>query len=123
MKRLIFVFAVLFSLQGFAQVSVNGVNINELDDVKYVELVAVNKILSNKVVISVDYGQSRNVFSRQRIRDKNGKSQIFNSTIDALNFMEKNGWTYVNNYAISTEDNNEAHYLMKRKAKVQTVVE
>jgi hypothetical protein len=119
MKQVILVFAVLFSLQSFAQVSVNGVNINELEHVKYVELVAVGRLLSNKVTISVDYGQARTVFRRQTIRNKDGKSISFNSIIDALNFMENNGWTYVNNYAITAEGNNESHYLLKRKEKTK----
>ncbi len=38
---------------------------------------------------------------------------IFNSMIDALNFMTKNGFEFVDAYAITVDNQNVYHYLLK----------
>lgn len=99
----------------YSQVTVEGVNINELD-IKYCKLNGYNKgIITNKIVITVSYGQKFKWWQNQRIVGPEGKDMIFNSMIDALNFMQRNGWEYVNNYTISSGDNLIYHYLLKKK--------
>lgn len=103
------------SQMSFGQVKVEGVNINDLD-IKYCELYGYNKgIFTNKIIITVSYGQKFRWWKTQRIVGPKGKDMIFNSMIDALNFMEKNGWEYVNNYVLSHGDNLVYHYLLKKK--------
>lgn len=97
-----------------AQVVVNDVNINELEHVKYVELLGVQRLLSNKIVVNVDYGQPRRVFREPRIKNGRGRNMKFNSMIDALNFMSMNGWEYVNNHQVHTSDTDEFHFLLRR---------
>lgn len=115
MRNLFICLLVFLSTSVFSQVLVNDVNINELDDVKYVQLLATQKGLSMNVVISVDYGQPRKLFKSQMIKGPDGKTKTFNSVIDALNFMSANGWEYVNSYAITVAGSNVYHYLLKRK--------
>jgi hypothetical protein len=115
MKNLMFL--MLFLLGGGliqAQVVVNDVNINELEHVQYVELLGVQRLLSNKIVVNVDYGQPRRIFREPRIKDGRGRNMKFNSMIDALNFMAMNGWEYVNNHQIHTDDTDEFHFLLRR---------
>lgn len=115
MKRLILVygFLFLFCIPIFAQVYVNDVDINKLD-IKYLEIVAQQKFLSEKVKITVDYGQSRKGLWKCKIKDKNGKTISFQCVIDALNFMYKNGWEYMDIKSISHEERNVYHYLLKK---------
>lgn len=82
---------------------------------KYCLLLATGKFLSNEVDIRIDYGQDSSLFEDTRIRDKNGKTIIFNSVMDALNYMESIGWEYVNAYAITVGNQNVYHYLLKAK--------
>ena len=82
---------------------------------KYCLLLASGKFLSNEVDIRIDYGQDSSFFEDTRIRDKNGKAIIFNSVMDALNYMESIGWEYVNAYAITVGNQNVYHYLLKAK--------
>jgi hypothetical protein len=118
MKKLIIALLLLVSSQSFAQVVVDDAYINELPNVKYVELVGRNKIGFGKIKIIVDYGQPLKLFSSQAIRAADGTKVSFNSMIDGLNFMEAHGWEYVSNYVIPARtetDENEVRYILRRK--------
>jgi len=115
MKRILILIMLAFSLNGMSQVMVNGVDVNK-QDVEYCKLIGYNKSLfGNKIIITIDYGQKMKFTQAQTITGKNGKAIVFNSVIGALNFMQKNGWEYVNNYAIAMGQSNVYHYLLKRK--------
>ena len=117
MKNLILIFSlILMSPLVHSQVSVEGVDINELEAVKYVQMLGYNKSLfGQKIIVTIDYGQKFNAFKSQLIKDKNDNNLVFNSMVDALNFMEENGWEYVNNTEYSTGSSNVSHFLLKRQ--------
>lgn len=116
LKLLFFPFLLLtFITSTQAQVYVEEVDINALD-INYVQIVGFNKaIFQQKVIITVDYGQKTKIFESQLIKDANGQQKIFNSMIDALNFMEANGWEYVNNTEYSVGNSRVSHFLLKRR--------
>ena len=98
MKKNVFILLLLlFSIsKSFSQVYVEDVNINELD-IKYIQLVGVNtSMFGVKIKVYVDYGQKVKFMKSSKIKDAEGKIKKFNSMTDALNFMYKNGWKYVN---------------------------
>lgn len=97
-----------------AQVEVDGTSINDLD-IQYLELIGKNQTFGLRINVWVDYGQEPS-FRLQSIRDADGKQQKFNSIVDALNFMSKNGWEYVHNYVVGEGEAMENRYLMRRKA-------
>lgn len=84
----------------------------------YAEIVGTQRFLSNKVTIVVDYGQQRKFFSDMRVRDANGDVQKFNSMVDALNYMGKDGWEFVQAYVVTIGSGltgeNVYHWLLKR---------
>ncbi|HAA14058.1 MAG TPA: hypothetical protein DCE41_21140 [Cytophagales bacterium] len=99
----------------FAQVSVEGVDINNLD-IQYCELVGYKKsLVGSKIVVVVDYGQEFKLFQSQLIKGPDGNAVVFNTMVDALNFMEKNGWEYLNNYVITSGNSLIYRYLLQRK--------
>lgn len=99
----------------FAQVSVEGVDINALE-IRYCELQGYNKSLfGQKIIVVVDYGQEFKAFQSQVIKGPDNKPVVFNTMIDALNFMEQNGWEYVDSYAVTSGNGNIYHYLLKKK--------
>ena len=116
MKKMIAILA--FGLMSFgakAQVVVDGTNINDLD-IKYVELVGQAKLLSLSIKVFVDYGQEFS-WKQQTIKNTEGKNASFNSMVDALNFMDQNGWEYVNNYLINNNGELTYKFLLKKKDK------
>lgn len=95
MKKTILFLLMLAALTSFAQ------------DSTYVEqycrLEIRERALSNKVVIDVDFGESRRLFNDYRLRDEEtGKLKKFNSVIDALNYMGSQGWSLVNAFQINS---------------------
>ena len=98
--------------------TVNDIPIKDID-VDYAQIVGTSRFLSNKVTIEIDFGQENKLFSSDkdtRIRDVNGKNMVFNSMVDALNFMTKNGFEFVQAYAFNTGNNqNVYHYLLRKK--------
>ena len=97
-------------------VTINGIDINKLDNVKYCQIVGYNvSLFGKKIVITVDYGQKMKFGQPQQIAGQDGDYKTFNSMIHALNFMEENGWQYVNSYSITLSNSQVYHYLLKRK--------
>lgn len=85
-------------------------------DVEYAMIVGTAKFLSNKVTIQIDFGQETKYFtaySETVVKDENGKTLVFNSMIDALNFMHSNGFEFVNAYAVTINNQNVYHYLLR----------
>lgn len=75
--------------------------------------------MSSKLNIRIDIGQRTKLISSNSetagIKDANGEVLIFNSIIDALNFMSANGYEFVTSNIIVEEDQNVYYYLMKKK--------
>ena len=59
----------------------------------YCEIVSSSRILSDKVNVDLDFGQASSFVSDdRRLYDENGKAIIFNSMLDAANYMARRGW-------------------------------
>ena len=96
--------------------TVNDIPIKDID-VDYVLIVGTAKFLSSKILVEIDFGQKTVFFSNKEtiIKDEQGKALEFNSMIDALNFMSKNGFEFVNSYVVTVSNQNVYHYLLKNK--------
>lgn len=106
-KILLTTFLVIFSLTVLAQEKVNFV---------YCELVGTGKFMSAKVNVQVDFGQSTSIWkSIDYLKDDKGKTISFNSMVDAMNYMGKEGWEFVQAYVVSTNNQNVYHWLLKKE--------
>ncbi|WP_020567303.1 hypothetical protein [Neolewinella persica] len=110
MKKLIFAFilAVAASTTAYSQVVVDGVNINNLEEVSMIRMIAQERFLSNKVTIFIDYGQSIQGGGRNNmevINPQDGKRIRFNSVMHAVNYLISNGWKYVEAMVLPSEGN------------------
>ena len=116
MKKILLAVALgLFSFSGNSQVVVDGVDINDMDDLQYVELVGQTRFINlTKIKVFVDYGQNFS-WRQQTIEDLNGERTSFNSMVDALNFMYENGWEFVSNYHIDNDGSLTYHYILQRQ--------
>jgi len=110
MKKLIFAFllAIAATTTASAQVVVNGVNINNLEEVSMIRMIAQERFLSSKVTIFIDYGQSVKGGSRRTmevINPQDGQRIRFNSVMHAVNYLIDNGWKYVESMVLPSEGN------------------
>lgn len=84
---------------------------------QYCEMTAQAKLFSRKVTVDIDYGEARKwiSFKDTRMKDEEGKIKSFNSVMDALNFMGRNGWKLVNAFLVTESGTNIYHYVLKRE--------
>lgn len=85
---------------------------------EYCLILATSKFLSSQVTITIDFGQETGLLTQYKDRavydEASGKLKSFNSVIDALNWMNSQGWEFINAYAITVGNQNVYHYVMKR---------
>jgi hypothetical protein len=106
----------VFGLLNVFSQTVNDIPIKDID-VDYIQIVGTSKLMSNKVTIEIDFGQENKYWSAKdtQVKDENGKLVVFNSMIDALNFLSKNGYEFVDAYTITISNQNVYHYMLKKK--------
>jgi len=105
MKKLLPLLFIFFAIDSFAQETVE----------QYCEVVATPKLLSSKVTIDIDYGEERSIWKDNRLKTEEGKLKKFNTTIDALNFMGKQGWKLVNAFPVYTSSSTQVYHYVFRK--------
>lgn len=70
---------------------------------RYCMVSAIGKLISQKVTISVDFGETLNMWKDNRIKDEmTGKVKNFNTVVDALNYMGSQGWKYVSSLLLGS---------------------
>lgn len=114
MKKLLFVAAMLFSSTLFGQ------SPEPSRHFVYCELIGPNSSFSNKVTVDIDFGQESGMWDlNYPLRDSTGKEIEFNSMVDAMNYMDADGWEFVQSYSTSTTVNNilTYHWLLKKDVK------
>lgn len=108
MKKIIIILIILFTTFNlFSQSDTTKVE-------QYCEVIATPRAFSNKVTIDVNYGEERSLWKDTRLKNDEGKLKKFNSVIDALNYMGKDGWVFVNAYPGIVPNEKIVHYVFKK---------
>lgn len=90
----------------------------------YCELVGTGKFLSNKVNVQVDFGQATSFWKGVGyLKDDKGKAITFNSMVDAMNYMGREGWEFVQAYVVTTSNQNVYHWLLKQEVEKEVLDE
>lgn len=107
-QRIITLLLSLIALVGYAQAPYKA----------YAELLGYQKgLFSNKIKVRVDFGQDVSFWKQgdMMLVDENGKDIVFNSMVDAMNFMGKNGWSFVQAYVVTEGNQNVYHWLLSKE--------
>lgn len=105
----------------FSQVFVKGVNINELDSVKIIEVMIDIRSTRKGVDVFVDYGQKDNSEAFDLASKSDGlrifnpgqnSKMFFKSTGAVLNYLERNGWEFIDTKVQSSQH----FYYFRRKS-------
>ncbi len=75
-----------------SQVFINEVNINAYGN-KYIQLFI--STAGTKYFVKIDYGNPDVSMRNQEIKDKSGNLKEFKTPMEAVNFVEQNGWELV----------------------------
>ncbi|MDX9854410.1 MAG: hypothetical protein RBS81_11560 [Tenuifilaceae bacterium] len=118
MKKLLLTLIITISALAAKSQTVNGISLDKID-ATYIDIVEYKKFVSDKVNILLDYGQRSHIIynEEQFVKDKNGKDMEFNSIIDALNFLSKYGYEYIDSYITVSKESSTCHFLLKQKEK------
>lgn len=108
MKKLIITCFILFvCFTSFSQTDTSKIE-------QYCEVIATPRLLSNKVTIDINYGEGKSIWKDTRLKDDEGKLKKFNTVIDALNYMGKDGWIFVNAFPVLNGTTQIYHYVFKK---------
>lgn len=110
MKKLLLIGLLLFSsvLCSFAQTETPA-----KQSYIFCEIVGTTRVASNKCDVVLDFGQFNKYLSDQRLVDENGEVIVFNSMVDAMNWMGKIGWEFVQAYVLTNSFGYVYHWLLK----------
>ena len=101
-----------------AQVYVDDVDINALQDVQFIKVNEVDQGAGSILDVSVDYGQPSNLkgMGKAKLRDSIGGAEMkLNSDIHVLNYFDANGWRFTDDLDVDSGEGKASAYLMKRK--------
>ncbi len=116
MRKFILLAALGISSNLLFSQTVNDVPLDQIPG-NYVQIVGSGKMFSTKLNIQLDFGQKDNIWSSKEhiLKDKDGNKLEFNSMVDALNFMDENGYHFETAYTL-TDSNGKSiyHFLLKR---------
>ncbi len=81
---------------------------------QYCQVIATPRLLSNKVTIDIDFGEQKSYWRDERLKTYDGKLKKFNTIIDALNFMGKEGWLFINAYPLNMGNTQIYHFAFRK---------
>jgi hypothetical protein len=81
---------------------------------QYCQVIVTPRLLSNKVTIDIDYGEEKSYWNDTRLKTDAGRLKKFNTVIDALNFMGRDGWVFINAYPVRMGETEIYHFAFKK---------
>ncbi len=106
--------ALLSILSSFAQADPSKVE-------QYCQIIASPRLFSNRVTIDVDFGEEKSIWRDNRLKTYDGRLKKFNTVIDALNYMGKDGWIFINAYPVSIGASVIYHFAFKKEFPISDV--
>lgn len=82
---------------------------------QYCQVIATPRLLSNKVTIDIDFGDEKSFWRDNRLKTDGGRLKKFNTIIDAMNYMGREGWIFINAYPVRMGENEIYHFAFKKQ--------
>ena len=109
MKKVIIISIVLLnSIVSSAQTDTSKVE-------QYCQVIATPRLLSNKVTIDIDFGEEKSFWKDTRLKTEAGKIKKFNTIIDAINYMGREGWIFINAFPVRMGETEIYHFAFKKQ--------
>ena len=94
--------------------TVNDIPLKEID-VAYVQIVGTSKLLTNKLTIDIDFGEEKSFWRDTRLKNEGGKVKKFNTIVDALNYMGREGWIFINAFPVRMGETEIYHFAFRKQ--------
>lgn len=120
MKKLLLLTAIILFSAFHVKAQENGNG--SAEKFVYCELVGTQKFMSQNITVALDFGQKTSYWSNKnrKLVDENNKPVVFNSMVDAMNFMGENGWEFAQAYIVTMGQQNVYHWLLKKNISMFT---
>jgi hypothetical protein len=82
---------------------------------QYCQVIATPRLLSNKVTIDIDFGDEKSFWRDTRLKTDAGKLKKFNTIIDAMNYMGREGWIFINAFPVRMAETEIYHFAFKKQ--------
>ena len=115
MKKLVIISSILVS----AIVSNAQTDTSRIE--QYCQVIATPGLLSNKVTIDIDFGEEKSFWRESRVKTSDGKIKKFNTIIDAMNYMGRNGWIFINAYPVRMGETEIYHFAFKKQVSISVL--
>lgn len=109
MKKIVIASVVLLS----SIVSIGQTDTSKVE--QYCQVIATPKLLSNKVTIDIDFGEEKSFWRDTRLKTDAGKIKKFNTIIDAINYMGREGWIFINAFPVRMGETEIYHFAFKKQ--------
>lgn len=107
--------ATCFAMGNTQAQTVNGVRLSEIKS-DYIQVRGIRRTFSDKVLISLEYGQNVPYIDDAYIKDDNGKKMEFDSALDFVNKSKSYGYELFQVFSEQNgKDSSLAVYVLKRK--------
>jgi len=117
MKKLLILAALVasFALDDVKAQTVNGVRLTDIN-VNYIEVEEIKRAFSQKVFVSVEYGQIADDLNNTCIKDDLGKKMEFDSALEFVNKAKSYGYELFQVFsARKWKSDSNTVYVLKRK--------
>lgn len=108
MKQVLLVMALLAPVVALSQ-KMNGMDLGQMSDVKYMEVVVSKVPFSKTYFAKADFGQGLKT-GEHGFEDENGKDKEFKSEIHVINWLWVLGWDLMRDW----QEGEVRHFLMQR---------
>ncbi|MEI9810243.1 MAG: hypothetical protein WDO16_21555 [Bacteroidota bacterium] len=88
---------------------------------QYCQVIVSPRLLSNKVTIDIDFGEEKSFWKDSRLKTYEGKLKKFNTVIDALNYMGRDRWVFINAYPVTIGTGVVYHFAFKKEFRLSDV--
>jgi len=82
---------------------------------QYCQVIVTPRLLSNKVTIDIDFGEEKSFWRDNRLKTDAGILKKFNTIIDAMNYMGREGWIFINAYPVQMGQTEIFHFAFKKQ--------
>lgn len=82
---------------------------------QYCQVIATSKLFSNKVTIDIDFGKEKSYWKDTRLKTSEGVLRQFNTIIDAMNYMGREGWIFISAFPVHVANGEQYHFAFKTK--------
>ena len=110
MKKILILVFLVSGFASYAQTDTTKIE-------QYCQVIATARLFSNKVTIDIDFGEEKSFWKDNRLTSYDGRLKKFNTVIDALNFMGKEGWIFINAYPVYNGNTDIYHFGFKKEFK------